>query len=86
MNWKRILPVVLLAVLIVWGIYDVAHKNDINSAAGNAKISTETKTNTSVQANRGIEKGDLAPDFELTTLDGKQVKLSDYRGKKVIAL
>ncbi|MCA9903990.1 MAG: peroxiredoxin [Anaerolineae bacterium] len=28
--------------------------------------------------------GELAPDFELLNQDGKSVKLSDYRGKKVI--
>ncbi|GAB1422259.1 thioredoxin-dependent thiol peroxidase [Anaerolineales bacterium] len=28
--------------------------------------------------------GDLAPDFELVNQDGKLVKLSDFRGKKVI--
>lgn len=28
--------------------------------------------------------GDIAPDFELMNQDGKQIKLSDYRGKKVI--
>ncbi|WP_240315631.1 peroxiredoxin [Sporosarcina sp. PTS2304] len=32
----------------------------------------------------GLDQGDLAPDFELTTLDGKTVKLSDYRGKTVL--
>lgn len=32
----------------------------------------------------GLEKGNLAPDFELTTLDGDKVKLSDFRGKKVL--
>ncbi|KEF35982.1 Peroxiredoxin [Schinkia azotoformans MEV2011] len=32
----------------------------------------------------GLEKGNLAPDFELVTLDGNKVKLSDYRGKKVL--
>lgn len=31
-----------------------------------------------------VEEGKLAPDFELVTLDGETVKLSDYRGKKVI--
>ncbi|MDV6378990.1 TlpA disulfide reductase family protein [Sporosarcina sp. GW1-11] len=34
--------------------------------------------------NPGLNPGDLAPDFELTTLDGKNVKLSDYRGKTVL--
>lgn len=32
----------------------------------------------------GLAKGEMAPDFELTTLAGKPVKLSDYKGKKVI--
>lgn len=31
-----------------------------------------------------LREGAEAPDFELNTLDGKAVKLSDYRGKKVI--
>jgi peroxiredoxin len=32
----------------------------------------------------GVNIGDEAPVFELQTLDGKKVKLSDYKGKKVI--
>jgi peroxiredoxin len=32
----------------------------------------------------GIQVGDAAPNFTLTTLDGKQMSLSDYRGRPVI--
>lgn len=32
----------------------------------------------------GLNPGEIAPDFELTTLTGDVVKLSDYKGKKVI--
>lgn len=32
----------------------------------------------------GIKIGQLAPDFELTSLKGEPVKLSDFRGKKVV--
>jgi len=31
----------------------------------------------------GTSVGDMAPDIELTTLNGETVKLSDYRGSKV---
>lgn len=36
------------------------------------------------QARPVVKVGSPAPDFELTTLSGAQVKLSDYRGKVVI--
>ncbi|WP_028551811.1 redoxin domain-containing protein [Paenibacillus sp. UNC451MF] len=32
----------------------------------------------------GIGIGQIAPDFELTTLEGTKAKLSDYKGKKVL--
>src|SRR5699024_12007909 len=32
----------------------------------------------------GLEVGNLAPDFELETLDGETVKLSDFRGERVM--
>ncbi|MDV7764880.1 TlpA disulfide reductase family protein [Peribacillus sp. CSMR9] len=32
----------------------------------------------------GLKIGAKAPDFNLKTLDGKQVELSDYKGKKVM--
>ncbi|MBY6051611.1 TlpA disulfide reductase family protein [Cytobacillus firmus] len=32
----------------------------------------------------GLEKGSLAPDFELADMEGNPVKLSDYRGKAVL--
>ena len=32
----------------------------------------------------GLSIGSKAPDFELKTLSGENVKLSDYRGKKVM--
>ncbi|XWN51429.1 TlpA family protein disulfide reductase [Anoxybacillus flavithermus] len=51
-----------------------------------SSISDMTKEATSQQAisNIGIDVGEIAPDFELMTLKGKKMKLSQFRGKKVI--
>ena len=31
-----------------------------------------------------VKVGDAAPDFALSSLDGEEVKLSDYRGKRLV--
>ena len=43
-----------------------------------------SSTSTSSGAPVGLQVGDAAPNFTLTTLDGRQVSLSDYRGKPVM--
>lgn len=64
----------IIAVLIVgvlgWAIYDFA----INT----------NQTADDTNATSGIEKGDMAPDFTLTNLEGETTKLSDFRGKKIL--
>jgi peroxiredoxin len=48
-------------------------------------LSSGDSGSSSAAAKRSVVKvGEVAPDFELTTLDGKQVKLSDYAGKPVV--
>lgn len=44
----------------------------------------ETTSEDTASEETGLGRGDLAPDFELTTLTGETVKLSDYRGKKIM--
>ena len=43
-------------------------------------------TRDSLAADARPEEGHLAPDFALKTLDGKTVRLSDLRGKKVVLI
>ncbi|GAB6172643.1 redoxin domain-containing protein [Paradesulfitobacterium aromaticivorans] len=70
---KKYLTVVVLIGLVIWGLY---------SKSNSAGVSTNTDQGQ--QATVGLEKGNLAPDFELRTVDGKAMKLSSLRGKKVI--
>ena len=37
-----------------------------------------------VQAKRTVHVGDEAPNFTLPSLNGEEVRLSDYRGKKLV--
>ncbi|MGE7903044.1 TlpA disulfide reductase family protein [Peribacillus sp. NPDC094092] len=47
-------------------------------------MDNEQKGNDEKDALGGLKIGAKAPDFSLKTLDGKQVELSDYKGKKVM--
>jgi len=38
------------------------------------------------QAKTTLKVGDLAPDFTLPSTSGQTVKLSDFRGKKIVVL
>lgn len=65
---KKWIIVVIVVGLFGWALYDFVSKEDPKE----------------LEAEVGIEKGDMAPDFELGTVDGEKVKLSDYRGEKVL--
>lgn len=68
--FKKVIAAVVLIALFTVAIVQAMDKNTEEKV-------TETGT-------AGIEIGDKAKDFELKTLDGKNVKLSDLKGKKVI--
>ncbi len=70
----RFLLLFIVLGLVGWTIYD--HLLQTNSDA------TDVLRNENVEV--GIEIGNRAPEFELANLDGKQVRLSDYRGKRVV--
>lgn len=47
-------------------------------------MDNDSKENDEKDALGGLKIGAKAPNFSLNTLDGKQVELSDYKGKKVM--
>lgn len=68
---KKIILGVIITAMVGWTIYDLL-------------FSKEESTSETVQSETtGLEVGDLAPDFELVTMEGHTVRLSDYRGQRV---
>ncbi|MGP4081848.1 peroxiredoxin family protein [Pseudalkalibacillus sp. R45] len=89
---KKILPIVFLAGLVAWGIYD---HFQTNGSGAQENVSNENQNTVSSDSENkddkddakkvtGIKQGNIAPDFTLETMDGGSVKLSDFKGKNII--
>lgn len=79
---KKLIGLTLIAVLIGVAVAGVVKDNIENTTEfDNIALGSDVDF---LATEQGLAKGETAPDFELTTLDGESVKLSDYRGKKVI--
>ena len=79
--WRKIAIVVVLLGLAGYAIYQQFGKEKVEIVDNQEQ---STKDEKEVIAQNGIEIGKVAPDFELSKLDGTKVKLSDLKGKKVI--
>ncbi len=76
------IAIILLAVAIIFVNVWEKPASEENSEATSVDI---TKDESIPGVDLGeVQEGNQAPDFTLTTLDGEELKLSDYRGKKVI--
>lgn len=79
---KKMFGLVIVASLIAIMIAGFVKKNvDTEESFADEQRGVDL---VDVSAEEGLVKGDMAPDFILTTLDGKKVQLSDLKGKKVI--
>lgn len=86
---QKIVIITLLAGLVIWAIYD--HKKSVNhdfnekeskqNSDGIVEIGEKFNKN---EMEVGLNEGNIAPDFQLINLEGKEMKLSDLQGKKVI--
>ncbi|PIC56016.1 alkyl hydroperoxide reductase [Sporosarcina sp. P12(2017)] len=75
---KKTIFVAIIMVMLGWTAYEFIF-------ASNEKVTQEEDPIEVEDSDKiGILRGELAPDFELTTLDGDIVKLSDYKGKRVM--
>ncbi|GAM12964.1 redoxin domain-containing protein [Mesobacillus selenatarsenatis] len=85
---KNLLSFAILALAVVILVVNIwkpgsteSEKNTTTAPAGESVDTTEDIPGAKLSS---LREGAEAPDFELNTLDGNTIKLSDYRGKKVI--
>lgn len=77
---KKWIPLVLVIGMLSWAIYDFIDSNNKNQTE-NVEKDVESEAEEAVI---GLNVGDKAPDFQLETLAGDSVKLSDFHGKQVM--
>lgn len=88
---KWILMVIVIGML-GWAVYDFIDSNRKSAnqfeSVDDVQITEETKfgedSGEAEESVIGLEVGNKAPDFQLQTLTGDRVKLSDFRGNRVM--
>lgn len=78
---KYFIGLILLSILFLSACSTSKTGHQV-AVSGNA-VAEQQETQ---QANIGIDKGNIPPDFTITTIDGKQYTLSQFRGKKPVLL
>lgn len=80
------IAIIVLAVSIVVVNFWKPFSKEENITTTGLTMDQESPSNENIPAVNPskVQEGRTAPDFQLTTLPGDSVKLSDYRGKKVI--
>lgn len=63
---------------------DENENNNSTSNLDDEPVTNEEENAPFTEAVIGLEIGNIAPDFKLQTLDGEEVSLSDFRGKRVM--
>ncbi|WP_085508504.1 redoxin domain-containing protein [Thalassobacillus devorans] len=85
---KRIVVSALFLILIGYAVYSFADNgkdeaNGPNEYDVSGDTSQEGTGMMPPNTPKGIQEGEQAPDFELETVDGETIRLSDLKGKKV---
>ncbi|MBS4219374.1 redoxin domain-containing protein [Bacillus sp. FJAT-49711] len=78
------LVALLAGILIVNIVQDTRAKKHNTVEQETYYIDSAVEGENSSVLNEGLTEGDIPPDFELMTLEGDKIRLSDFNGKKVI--
>ncbi|WP_027965033.1 redoxin domain-containing protein [Halalkalibacillus halophilus] len=86
---KKYIILTLIVSMFAWAVYEFAvDQNDTVQEEHNEEeeymVSGEPEDVNADDIEVGLDLGSEAPDFELETLEGEIVQLSDYRGQKVM--
>ncbi|MEK3889652.1 TlpA family protein disulfide reductase [Bacillus sp. FSL K6-3431] len=86
---KKAIFVMIVVGMLGWAVYEFVFTTDDNKVQEDNKVISQSKirdiNEEETESNViGIGKGEMAPDFELTTLEGEIVKLSDFKGQRIM--
>ncbi|SEP61115.1 redoxin domain-containing protein [Piscibacillus halophilus] len=80
MIWKRIFAVGFIITLLSIVVYNTLLTNETGEEENDSIFIVPEGMDVE---SGGTEVGDLAPNFQLETMEGETVQLEDYKGKKV---
>lgn len=82
---KKAILLLIVGVMLGWAVFEFVNSSDKGEALNTSEYENANIGEKAIESNEvGIRKGQLAPDFELKTLDGETVRLSDYKGQRVM--
>lgn len=93
---KKIIVIVVLAGMLGFTVYqftsddsdDKSLEDQADDIADDTIVSPSKDDDEDEEVENsddvGVDMGQIPPDFELTTLEGEKVKLSDFKGEKVM--
>jgi len=82
--------VLVIGALALWQVGAFSAAGDTETTAGDGSVvelhPADASIDTLVAAGQsvGLRAGDVAPDFEFSTFDGRRMRLSDFRGQPVL--
>lgn len=79
---KKFILIGVITLLFGWAVYDFMSSSNDQDKIVASPPAQEGEVSDVDEV--GLDSGNLAPDFELNTLAGETVRLSDYRGQRVI--
>jgi len=82
---KKWIVIIVLLGAVGWVISDfIMGSNSNNSTSEEEFENTTSEVDPDSELEVGLDAGQLAPDFELQTVNGETMQLSDLRGEKVL--